>query len=360
MDALDGLRGLAVMLVFLSHTSNGGYFLIPFLDMARTGKSGVMLFFVLSSFLLTHAFLIKSESAFSKDSLLNYLYRRFLRIFPLYVVYLTAGLVSTWLIRQWPGKIDIGIPFALSLQEYLAHILLQQGKGVTWSIMVEFRYYFILPVTAFIYIIAFKKKLFPSILFTVALVSMFLLAWPQSEVESNDSRLWPYIPVFLTGSVLALIHYSWQKCALSKIKYMPLVLETSGILGIIFLVLLIPSVASMLHYGERQFHMLHGQFIVHGVVWALVLFCCINGAGLMRNIFENNVLRYLGFVSFSIYLIHPMAISMVMRLPVEVGSTVRGWLMLMLTVGLAHISYKLIEVPTSRLRYPVKILQYQR
>ena len=46
INSLDGLRGLAVLAVFLSHTSNKGIFLIPNADFSGIGKSGVFLFFV--------------------------------------------------------------------------------------------------------------------------------------------------------------------------------------------------------------------------------------------------------------------------------------------------------------------------
>ena len=58
VHALDGLRGLAVLMVFLSHTSLSGHRALPFVNFAGTGKMGVFLFFILSSFLLTYPFLI--------------------------------------------------------------------------------------------------------------------------------------------------------------------------------------------------------------------------------------------------------------------------------------------------------------
>ncbi|MCY1298635.1 hypothetical protein D9M70_481290 [compost metagenome] len=45
IDALDGLRGLAALIVVLSHTSNLSMFFFPLLDFRGIGKSGVYLFF---------------------------------------------------------------------------------------------------------------------------------------------------------------------------------------------------------------------------------------------------------------------------------------------------------------------------
>ncbi|MBK9055180.1 MAG: acyltransferase [Chloroflexi bacterium] len=77
MDSLDGLRGLAVLLVILGHTSNREAYFFPGANFAGMGKSGVFLFFILSSFLLTYPFLEKGEEARSKNFLLNYAIRRF-------------------------------------------------------------------------------------------------------------------------------------------------------------------------------------------------------------------------------------------------------------------------------------------
>ena len=49
---LDGLRGVAVLIVILSHMSIRDMYLAPGLDFSGIGKSGVYLFFVLSAMLL--------------------------------------------------------------------------------------------------------------------------------------------------------------------------------------------------------------------------------------------------------------------------------------------------------------------
>jgi peptidoglycan/LPS O-acetylase OafA/YrhL len=53
IPGLDGLRGIAALIVVLSHTSIRKMYLAPGLDFGGIGKSGVYLFFVLSVMLLT-------------------------------------------------------------------------------------------------------------------------------------------------------------------------------------------------------------------------------------------------------------------------------------------------------------------
>src|SRR5690606_5151094 len=91
MAALDGLRGLALLLVVASHGSNMGLHFVPGVDMSGTGKTGVWLFFVLSAFLLMHQFLqLDAQGRLDAGEWWRYAWRRVLRIYPLYTVFLLA------------------------------------------------------------------------------------------------------------------------------------------------------------------------------------------------------------------------------------------------------------------------------
>lgn len=89
LPALDGLRGIAILLVLLLHATEGlnrVHALSPtLLATTRVGFTGVDLFFVLSGFLITGILL----DARGSDGYFKVFYaRRILRIFPLYYAYL--------------------------------------------------------------------------------------------------------------------------------------------------------------------------------------------------------------------------------------------------------------------------------
>src|SRR5574339_970107 len=88
IPGLDGLRAIAFLLVFAFHT-----------DYLQVGWIGVQFFFVLSGFLITGILLDMKKSLPPRNYFIKFYGRRFLRIFPLYYVYLLAatGLVL-WLI----------------------------------------------------------------------------------------------------------------------------------------------------------------------------------------------------------------------------------------------------------------------
>jgi len=76
LPALDGVRGLAVLIVLMSHTSSFG--------MYGQGSLGVLLFFFLSGFVLSIPFAENPRLIRSRKSLIKYFSNRALRIVPIF------------------------------------------------------------------------------------------------------------------------------------------------------------------------------------------------------------------------------------------------------------------------------------
>src|SRR4051812_9863199 len=91
ITALDGLRGIATILVLLYHFFT---WRVPF------GWMGVDLFFVLSGFLIT-GILISSKNA--PNYYRNFIAKRVLRIFPLYYFFL----IMFFIVFSWTGVSNI-------------------------------------------------------------------------------------------------------------------------------------------------------------------------------------------------------------------------------------------------------------
>ncbi|VAW65699.1 hypothetical protein MNBD_GAMMA09-3265 [hydrothermal vent metagenome] len=351
LDSLDGLRGFAVLFVFLSHTSNVGIYFLPGANFSGIGTFGVFLFFILSSFLLTYPFLIKKENAISKKYLFNYFLRRFFRIFPLYLVYLLLALFSTIIFKNI-GNFNkpIGVPFPLNLTDFTQHILLQQGKGVTWSIMVEFRYYFILPFLGILFSILLKNKILPCLLTVIILSIISQYIWPDIDKIEKGLRLGVYFPIFLMGSLMAVIHYNWVQLNNDSKASMQKTIEIAGILCLLIIFFLTPSSISILAGYTVNAAEIHNHYILISMLWCIILFSSIHGKGLLRRFFESAALRYLGFISFSFYLFHIIGIRIVNHIP-AVNESLHGPLILLVTILISHISYKLIEQPSSKISF---------
>ena len=136
-SALDGLRGIAVMVVFLSHSSAFRQRVTPWTSFHGTGHLGVYLFFVLSGFLLTWSLLAAPRINFT-----GFYLRRFFRIAPLF--YLIVGVVFA--LQLWSGRIDLyNLHVKGGWQGFLSHLAFYQGDSVFWTIAAEFEFYVILP-----------------------------------------------------------------------------------------------------------------------------------------------------------------------------------------------------------------------
>jgi peptidoglycan/LPS O-acetylase OafA/YrhL len=348
LDELDGLRGLAALIVFLSHTSNVGVRLFPHVDASGTGKTGVYLFFVLSAFLLTTPFLQAAADRAAAGRLTSYFTRRFWRIYPLYSGYLLVALIVTLACpASLPTVKSIGVPYPLSPGGFVDQLLLRRSTGVTWSILVECRYYLVLPVVAFAFSKISKSRVLVSLVLVATLIALAEIVWPKGAMRPNDSRLGPYLATFLLGSWMAVVHHDWQRRGLDADPRATAAVEACGLVAVIVLISLTPSVASWLVGRRIPVDHFHKESLWLGLLWSAVLLAAVHGRGGLRAALRMRWLRYIGFISFSVYLLHVVVIDVMLR--VGPKAAYRGWIMLALTVAVSHAAWLLIERPTSRL-----------
>ena len=157
IPVLDGVRGLAILLVILWHYVGGqldatqGAILNFIRQLVGICWSGVDLFFVLSGFLLG-GILIENRS--SANYYKTFYIRRACRIFPLYYAWILIVAVAWWWLKE--GKLaalfnDIGPvwPYLTYVQNITQIFAKGDGGwvlGVTWSLAVEEQFYLILPL----------------------------------------------------------------------------------------------------------------------------------------------------------------------------------------------------------------------
>lgn len=346
MDSLDGLRGFAALIVVLSHTSNSGMFFVPFLDLSGIGKSGVFLFFLLSSFLLTLPLLRKGKEVLSFPVMSHYWQRRFFRIYPLYTLYLLLGVVSTWVFGSVLGKSGIGIPFELDWLGIVKHLALVEGKGVTWSIAVEFKFYFLLPLLVLAIVLARSYGPVATGAFFFVLLLLSQAISPQGEAMENDARLLPYMPIFIIGMFLAVVqdHINSNKGSVAVAA----LCRYLGYLGMAGVVVMTPLVFSLFGDKVAENHF-HKQFILYAVLWAFVLLSSVNARGVLQSFFTLPLLRFYGALSFSLYLFHPIFVSAVGAL--NLNGYIGFWVVLLGSTAAAFVSFTILEGPISKFKF---------
>jgi peptidoglycan/LPS O-acetylase OafA/YrhL len=217
--ALDGLRALAVTIVFMEHFgggSHGGRFLQLFNHVRKFGFAGVSLFFVLSGFLITG---ILYDTLHDRHYFKNFYARRCLRIFPIFYLVLTICVILTPILHfhlQWG---HLSFPFYLgnlfanwnwSLYELTSptHPLLSINLAHFWSLFVEEQFYLIWPVVVFLVRDRLKLiRLSLVVILTVMLLRIAMVYFlPPDTAELFIYRMLPTrADDLLVGGAMALL-----------------------------------------------------------------------------------------------------------------------------------------------------------
>jgi len=324
----------------------------PFLDLRGIGKSGIFMFFLLSSFLLTLPMLGKRKEIFTLPVMSHYWQRRFFRIYPLYTLYLLMAVASTWLMASRLGRVGEGIPFSLDWRDFFNHMTLQEGKGVTWSIAVEFKFYFILPFVVFAFASVRSRGLRITVLFSVLLLLLFHVISPASGSATSDPRLLPYMPIFIIGVLLAVMQHDINR-KLPYAEHVKRACRYLGYVGVVGIVVMTPLVFSRLVNSIPSDHF-HKQFILYSLLWSFVLLSAVNVRGVLQRFFSLPILRFYGALSFSLYLFHPIFIRLVQSL--EANRYLGAWLVLLASTVSSYVSFRLLEGPVSKFKVTRNLL----
>lgn len=152
MPSLDGLRGIAILLVLFHMFSllepQAGVASYVYAKASYVGWIGVQLFFVLSGFLIT-GILLDSQAA--PNYYAAFFARRTLRIFPLYFAVLAIAFVLLPALDSVPSSIARDQPNQIWLWTYMENWAGVQGVGSKtfphfWSLAVEEQFYLVWPL----------------------------------------------------------------------------------------------------------------------------------------------------------------------------------------------------------------------
>jgi peptidoglycan/LPS O-acetylase OafA/YrhL len=146
---LDVLRGVAILMVLLRHSSPK-WALLPYYDagplsrimlfVGNIGWTGVDLFFVLSGFLIG-GLLFREIKKTGRLDVRRFFIRRGLKIWPAYFFFLLVVLILASREIGFRAAFHALIPNFIHLQNYLG-----SPHGITWSLAVEEHFYLALPL----------------------------------------------------------------------------------------------------------------------------------------------------------------------------------------------------------------------
>lgn len=355
---LNGLRFIAALLVIVHHIEQikdiyglPNNFSSTFIQII--GELGVILFFVLSGFLITYL-LLEEENRTQTIAVKNFYLRRILRIWPLYffIIFLAFAILPNLPLFVLPGydraTIYEDLPAKLLLYVFFLPNLVPAVLGVVpyaslaWSIGTEEQFYLLwAPLLKFIkryrialmFVIVFGYLLFARALFSDR--TNFLVY----KYEINAFWQSFNIPSMAIGGFFALLLHSNHralKIFLNNYLFYFALVFTSIMLyrGVYF-----PHIT----VNDLPFPYLYKEFYS---IWFGILI--LNFAA-NKNIFislEGKPIRYLGKISYGLYMYHPIAIVLALHATGWLGAPSDAFLYpltLALTILFAGVSYKYYE-----------------
>lgn len=282
LDALDGLRGLAAILVIADHTWDG---------FKGTGASAVWIFFALSGFLLARPFIEDPGRVASLDYMSGYFSRRFKRIVPIYYVYIVVVFIFS-------KRFGLG----------LMHALFLEGDGHLWAIPQEILFYIALPASMLPFHFLLKKIpwMIPvSIFFTLVAWNRYVGTNVIWLLGMDHIRLELFFGVFLSGVLFSHVHAARSKFMPDPSLFSKIAKPLASFLGsAIILFFLTFSTGSILGENVVYAQKYYGWY---GFLAGFLVLCVV----LSKDRFLNKILtfkpfRAIGVMGLSIYLFHPI------------------------------------------------------
>jgi peptidoglycan/LPS O-acetylase OafA/YrhL len=291
--ALDGLRGVAILLVVIMHN-------FRFMNYFFFGWLGVDLFFVISGFLITDILL----NAVDKPRFLrNFYMRRVLRIFPVFYLALIICLFilpNLSFIHLDTNYYQIHQGWLWTyLQNWLFIFKPPYGDPIllhTWSLGVEEQFYLFWPLI--ILLIRKPKHLFAfALLLLIGIGIARYIIWMQGIAELSYSSLYTFTRIdgICIGSMIALL-FRFNPDFLKK--YTAAIITSMAFINFAFYFI----------NGRRGFSLPYLAFVGYttfAIIFGVLLYeCVIDQTKLLRSIFTSRILSFFGRISYGLYVYH--------------------------------------------------------
>ncbi|MFL1405674.1 acyltransferase family protein [Marinobacter sp. M1N3S26] len=328
---MDTLRSVAILIVVFAH-SILGFGSPPLLAPFQLGGMGVDLFFVLSGWLLGSQLFKEMESG--EINVQRFWIRRWMRTLPAYYVVLLYTMAQQVLTKESPAT-PWTYFFFLQNYDYPLEIF-----SVSWSLAVEEQFYlFIAPFLAFTIYFRPNTRL-AMLLLIFILPSVFrYFEWYGTTSETHVR-----LDCCIMGVLLACLKYQHRTIWNQMLKY-------SGHMA------LLATGFFILYFYQRFFPLSwldEPGFVARALMFGAWVVYANSSPKVSWNLYFPGA-NYVATRSYAIYLLHPDAIAIANRLPIELPFVVYLSLVLVLSALAAEALYRAVELPFMNMRSKVRL-----
>ncbi len=316
LGVLDGLRGIAVLLVLWYHLWEISWLPAPwhqyFQFIPETGFIGVHLFFFLSGFVITYPFLRALERGQPLPAWAHFAWRRFMKIVPSYVLSIIVAYAIGYAALQRAN--------ALPWQELITHLLFIHTwwsgtygsiNGVLWTLAVEVEFYLCFPLVWW----CFRRQPW------ITAFAMFAVAfaWRALLQQCCYATIFPqwaenlpgYLDIFASGMLSAYLFVRFgHRVRESRGRFAAPLVAIAGIV----------LAAAMLHNMYEFRHVDQWQVVwqvkwrgLFGIAFGTITVASLCAPRWWELLLANAPLRFLAVISYNLYLYHQLIARELLR-----------------------------------------------
>lgn len=305
LGVLDGLRGVAVLLVLWYHVWEISWLPapLPWLQfIPETGFIGVPLFFFLSGFVITYPFLRARIAQKTQPTWGHFAWRRFIKIVPSYLLSIALAYAIGFAATQGGGP---------AWRDVLAHLFFVHTwwpatygsiNGVLWTLAVEVEFYSIFPLVWW----CFARRPWLTALGMIA-VAFAWRSWAAACCYSTnfpllEENLPGYLDLFACGMLAAYIFVRYRNFGENPLvrRYAPVVACLGG-------AALIALLLNLYHYRAADqwssVWMIHKRALL-GFAFLTIAIGALWSPREWQVLLANPPLRFLAVISYTLYLYH--------------------------------------------------------
>jgi len=348
---LDGLRFISFMIVFFSHGIVGTTGMLR--DYNYLAFTGLDFFFVLSAFLITHR-LLSEKQLKGAISLRRFFYRRCLRVWPLYFLTVSVGFALYFFSSKFGIDLAPLPPFWTFLTFTVNFWMVEHGTAFLffmvflWSICLEEQFYVILGL-----LMRYASKwLLPLALLLVASSLCFRFIYQDQSLKLL------YHSISLAGSFGMGIITAWVSFRFES-RICSMFADHRLFWCFFYFLFLANLVLFPVIYRNYPLNVLDRP-----ILWVLMSFVIIDQCVPKKTFLPMgrwHVFRYLGKISYGMYIFHGVFILLVLQLPFSFESKdayhlfLRPIIIFALTVLAASISFRFFEKPFLKLKSKLSV-----
>lgn len=321
LGVLDGLRGIAVLLVLWYHVWEISWLPAPLASLQfipETGFAGVDLFFYISGFVIVYPFIKALASGEPQPPWGHFAYRRAIKIVPSYVLSIAVVIAIGYARFHNAGE---------ALRDIGTHLLFIHTwwqdtygsiNGVLWTLAVEVEFYAVFPLLW----LAFRKYPWMTAGAMVLVSQLYRVHAADCCYHSSMGlliyNLPGYLDIFAAGMISALLFVRWRDV---KATWLAPLATAAAIAGFAMLALLLQNLWSIRTSDEwSTVWQIHNRTLV-GAAFVFMGLGSLLAVRFWQRLLANPLLLFFAAISYNLYLYHqPLArLLLQWRIPPHAG-----------------------------------------